>query len=290
MEYCRWQESEDGKELIVHAVVKDEQIFGSKLRLTRELKVSTEKNEFRICDVIENTGDREEGIEILYHMNMGYPLLDEDSVIDIPSSEVTPRDDHAAEDIANWNQIIRPEAGYVERCYYHWFPDRKGRAAIWQPKLGQGLEITFDAGELDGFVEWKMMGVRDYVLGLECGNCYPDGRDVMRRTGMLKQLAPGAKKEYCVTVRMLDFRKAIRSGVRKVNYYTYMAMAGGEEIASQFQMGCIPVEREGKRYKYCYSLIESDKDTPIMYHDIVQWGTKAMKENCKKAMKVFAMK
>ena len=107
-------------------MVKDEQIFGSKLRLTRELKVSTEKNEFRICDVIENTGDREEGIEILYHMNMGYPLLDEDSVIDIPSSEVTPRDDHAAEDIANWNQIIRPEAGYVERCYYHWFPDRKG--------------------------------------------------------------------------------------------------------------------------------------------------------------------
>lgn len=135
-----------------------------------------------------------------------------------------------------------------------------------------------------------MMGVRDYVLGLECGNCYPDGRDVMRRTGMLKQLAPGAKKEYRVTVRMLDFRKAIRSGVRKVNYYTYMAMAGGEEIASQFQMGCIPVEREGKRYKYCYSLIESDKDTPIMYHDIVQWGTKAMKENCKKAMKMFAMK
>lgn len=58
MEYCRWQESEDGKELIVHAVVKDEQIFGSKLRLTRELKVSTEKNEFRICDVIENTGSR----------------------------------------------------------------------------------------------------------------------------------------------------------------------------------------------------------------------------------------
>lgn len=135
-----------------------------------------------------------------------------------------------------------------------------------------------------------MMGVRDYVLGLECGNCYPDGRDVMRRTGRLKQLAPGAKKEYCVTVRMLDFRKAIRSGVRKVNYYTYMAMAGGEEIASQFQMGCIPVEREGKRYKYCYSLIESDKDAPIMYHDIVQWGRKAMKENCKKAMKVFAMK
>lgn len=86
-----------------------------------------------------------------------------------------------------------------------------------------------------------------------------------------------------------DFRRAIRAGVRKVNYYTYMAMAGGESIAEQFRMGCIPLEKEGKQYKYCYSLVEASHDAPIMYHDIVQWGTQAMKKNCMKAMKVFAM-
>ncbi len=53
---------------------------------------------------------------------------------------------------------------------------------------------------LDGFVEWKMMGVRDYVLGLECGNCYPDGRDVMRKTGMLKYLEPGEAATYEVKI------------------------------------------------------------------------------------------
>lgn len=87
-----------------------------------------------------------------------------------------------------------------------------------------------------------------------------------------------------------DFRTAIQKGVRKVNYYTYMAIAGGETIANQFHMGCIPVEKNGKQYKYCYSMVEKGKDSPIMYHDIVQWGTEAMKENCKKAMKIFAMK
>ena len=166
--------------------------------------MSTEKNEFVITDVIENTGDTRQPIEILYHMNMGYPLLDEDSVVEVPSARVRPRDDHAAEDLANWGRMIKPEPGYQERCYYHEFPDEKGRASIYQPKLGQGLEITFDARELDSFVEWKMMGVRDYVLGLECGNCYPDGRDVMRKTGMLKFLAPGEQKKYQVKVRMLD--------------------------------------------------------------------------------------
>lgn len=87
-----------------------------------------------------------------------------------------------------------------------------------------------------------------------------------------------------------DFRNAIKAGVRKVNYYTYMAMAGGESIAGQFRMGCIPVEKDGKQYNYCYSLVEAKDNGPIMYHDIVQWGTQAMKENCKRAMKVFAMK
>lgn len=87
-----------------------------------------------------------------------------------------------------------------------------------------------------------------------------------------------------------DYRKAIKAGVRKINYYTYMAMAGGGAVANEFRMECIPVEKNGKSYKYCYSLVESNKDTPVMYHDIVAWGTKAMKENCKKAMKVFAMK
>ncbi len=49
-----------------------------------------------------------------------------------------------------------------------------------------------------------MMGVRDYVLGLECGNRYPDGRDVMCRTGMLKYLRPGEKKCYKVSINLID--------------------------------------------------------------------------------------
>lgn len=85
-----------------------------------------------------------------------------------------------------------------------------------------------------------------------------------------------------------DFRKVIKKGVRKINYYTYMAMAGGENIASQFRGGCIPVKKDGKEYTYCYSLIERGKDSPVMYHDIVSWGVKAMKDNCKKAMEVFS--
>ena len=125
-------------------------------------------------------------------------------MITIPSVEVIPRDDHAAEDLENWMHMQTPTPGYQERCYYHKYADNKGSASIYQPKLNAGVEISFDASELDAFVEWKMMGVRDYVLGLECGNCYPDGRDVMRKTGMLKFVQPGEEKTYRVKVAIKE--------------------------------------------------------------------------------------
>ena len=201
-EYIYWEEDE--KNILIHARIRDEVIFGRKLVMKRTLEISKEENQFIIHDEIENTGDRVEPLEILYHMNMGYPLLDENSIVKIPSQSVTARDTYAAEDIANWEYMEKPQANYQERCYYHQFDVEEGRALIYQPKLQLGLEITFDTKELDAFVEWKMMGVRDYVLGLECGNCYPNGRDVMRKINMLKFLQPSEKKEYHVKVRLLE--------------------------------------------------------------------------------------
>lgn len=196
--------TEDEENFIIHTVTKDEVLFGRKFEFARDIVISKTENAFEIHDTITNTNDKEQPMEILYHMNMGYPLLDEDSVITIPAKEVVARDDHAANDIENWMHMQKPTAGYQERCYYHKFADANGVASIYQPKANVGVEIRFDATELDAFVEWKMMGVRDYVLGLECGNCYPNGRDVMRESGMLKFLKPGEKKEYCVKIRVIE--------------------------------------------------------------------------------------
>ncbi len=194
---------EEKEDLVIHTITKDETIFGRKLRLHRMIRISKQENVFEIIDDIENSGDRIEPLEILYHMNMGYPLLDEDSVVEIPSMDVVPRDDHSAADVENWMIMEKPTVGYQERCYYHIFTGEKGVASIYQPKLNVRLEILFDNKDLDCFVEWKMMGIRDYALGLECGNCFPDGRDIMRKTGKLKFLNPGERKVYHVKVKIL---------------------------------------------------------------------------------------
>ncbi len=102
-----WEEDDAG--IRIHTLTRDEVIFGRKLTLKRVIEVSKEENSFTISDEIQNTGDRREPVEILYHMNMGYPLLDEESVVSIPSAEVVARDDHAAEDIAHWMHMEKPD-------------------------------------------------------------------------------------------------------------------------------------------------------------------------------------
>ncbi len=58
-----------------------------------------------------------------------------------------------------------------------------------------------------------------------------------------------------------DYHEVIRRGVRKVNYYTYMAKAGGEAVSD-------------KQY--------------TQFHDALIDAEKAMKENVKKAISIFS--
>ena len=201
-EHVWWYEEED--QLIIRATVRDEVLFGRKYVLERTIRVSLSENVFTISDKVINTGDTAQPLQILYHMNMGYPLLDEDSVVTIPADSVTPRDAHAAEGLSDCLKMEVPQRGYQERCFYHHFPGKTGCASIYQPKANKGLTIEFDTRSLDCFVEWKMMGYRDYVLGLEPGNCFPDGRNVMREKGLLKYLQPGESETFSVTVRFFE--------------------------------------------------------------------------------------
>ena len=117
-----------------------------------------------------------------------------ESRLEINSTGVAPRDAHAEEGIAEWNKILTPQADFTEQCYYHTFSERP-RVSLSNPEIKTEMTMTFSDKSLDCFTQWKMMGENEYVMGLEPGNCLPDGRDVMREKGILKFLAPGESAE-----------------------------------------------------------------------------------------------
>ena len=179
----------ENDEIHIKLTVRDASLFGYKYLLEREYICPVNKNEIRLCDTIKNIGSNDIPLEILYHCNMGYPLLSENAKVSVPSQEVLPRNDHAKEGIENCLVMEKPQKGYEEKCYYHKMTG-KTSVSITNPDIKKGLTISYDTEELPCFTEWKMMGEYEYVLGLEPGNCYPDGRDVMREKGMLKILKP----------------------------------------------------------------------------------------------------
>lgn len=200
-EHIYWEM--DDKEIRIHARINDAGIFTRKLIMSRLITCSKEQNVFTIQDTIHNFGDAASPLMILYHMNMGYPLLSENAELFIPSNRIIPRNKHAEEGIKMWDKIIPPQPKFEEQCYFHEF-EKDGLAAIFNRDIDKGLKISFDNKKLDYFVEWKMMGERDYVLGLEPGNCHPDGRDKMRSDGRLKLIQPEEEVTYSVRVEMID--------------------------------------------------------------------------------------
>ena len=191
------------KEMLLMGEILDERIFSHKLKLIRKIHVSKEDNSFYIEDEIINRGDKITPLEILYHINIGYPFLDEDTKLSINSNLVEARNEYAKLDIKNWKNMHKPEANYEEKCYYHCFK-KDGQVEVYQPKLNKGLEINFDTKCLPFLTEWKMLGIRDYVLGVEPGNCTPDGRNTMRSKGLLEEIKPSETKKYCVKVRLFE--------------------------------------------------------------------------------------
>lgn len=199
-EHIYWEA--DKEEIRIRARVVDARLFSHKLALNRTIRCSLKENTLSVEDRIRNEGDRAYPVEVLYHMNMGYPLLSEKSLVHIGSDSVEARNEQAAEGLDCWNRMEKPQAGFKEQCYYHHF-SKEAKAGIFQPEEGLGLMIRFDSEKLTYFTEWKMMGVRDYVLGLEPGNCHPDGRRKMREDGALKILTPGEEVSYTVRVDLI---------------------------------------------------------------------------------------
>lgn len=194
----------------VKMIVLDEGIFNRKLKRIRHIKVSLKENEFSIEDEIVNRGDSVTSVLVLYHMNMGYPLLKEDSIVYINSSSVEPRNEHAKEGIKDCLKMQKPTPQYEEMCYYHKMI--KGQAGIFSPSESIGLMINYDCSSLKEFTEWKMMGVRDYVLGLEPGNVNPDGYVINKAKNKLTYLKPNEKLEYALSIKLFDDIKDFNEG------------------------------------------------------------------------------
>ena len=83
---------------------------------------------------------------------------------------------------------IEPTPGYAEQVFFHEVTpsDALASASIVNRKLGVGLEVMFSPNTLNYLTQWKQMGYADYTVGIEPGNCLPEGRVAARSADRLE--------------------------------------------------------------------------------------------------------
>jgi hypothetical protein len=192
----------------VAGTARQAKVFGECLLLHREITTSLGANALVIRDVVENAGSRPEALMLLYHCNFGYPIVSAASRLHTSGGPVEPRDAEAAKGTAEHDRCMEPEAGYAEQCFYHALEAKNGRAfaALFNEELGMGAYVRYRVETLPSFLQWKMMGEHEYVVGLEPATCRLDGRVELRRQGQIRMLPPGEQRSFEVEIGVLDGR------------------------------------------------------------------------------------
>ena len=191
----------------VEGEMRQARVFGENLRLTRRITVALGGNCISIHDRVENLGATVSPLMILYHINLGFPFLDETSDLLAEEHPVEARDAAAEPGLPDWMRFHKPTEGYAEQVFYHDLPvDKNGWSSIQLVNRARklGLRVGFQKASLPNLVEWKMMGQGQYVLGLEPANCRAGGRSQERARGTLQTLQPGEQREFNVEIEVTE--------------------------------------------------------------------------------------
>ncbi len=213
----RWQDNE--YELWLEASIRETSFFGFDMQLTRRFSTRLGESHLKIEDSIENLSAKESPFMLLYHCNFGFPLVAQGSRLVLSQSSVRPRDDIAKKGMQNHLIMESPQPGYDEQVFFH-DPntDTQGHvtAAIVNDELSIAGFVSFRKHELPNLIEWKQMGSKEYVLGLEPANCLVLGREYERQQRTLHTLLPGEVRKTVLCLGAMSGETDVRELVNNI--------------------------------------------------------------------------
>ncbi|GEP92084.1 protein of unknown function [Chitinophaga terrae (ex Kim and Jung 2007)] len=202
----------------ISGLIRQTSVLGDQLILKRTISGTLGEASIRIQDEVINEGNTVAPHMLLYHLNFGWPLVNEGAEIcwkgswqpragnpDIIFREgnnykvcSAPLDSHSggSEEAA----IIDPEADASGWC----------TCGVYNPELQIALSVRFKKAQLPVLTNWQHWGKGEYVMGLEPGTHPPTGQAKARREGNLIYLQPGERRQYELQFGILNTPDAIR--------------------------------------------------------------------------------
>ncbi|MBQ3556401.1 MAG: DUF4432 family protein [Oscillospiraceae bacterium] len=162
----------DEQGIEVEAIIRDTAIFGQDLAMKRRVTCAVGADCVEVEDCLTNLSFKDRDYCLLYHVNVGYPMLDAGVVVRLDEKSSCGRTDWAQQNIESRFIMEEPVADTEETCYF--IKMNHPQASIVNKTIGKEFVLDYSGDTLPCFVEWKSMVSGDYALGLEPCSCLLD--------------------------------------------------------------------------------------------------------------------
>ena len=202
----------DKMEMSITGIIKQTQVFGPILELRRTISGILGEAKIRIHDEVINRANTTTPHMMLYHCNLGWPLVDEGAEI-VWEGAWQSRDGNPNNPIFREGNDFKTcpapleahNGGGEEAAFIDIEADAEGRChcGIRNAALGIELAIRFQKSQLPWMTNWQHWGKGEYVTGIEPGTNPPIGQAKARAQNTLIQLAPGERLTYDLEIEVL---------------------------------------------------------------------------------------
>ena len=202
----------DGDECTLYAegTIVQSTVFGEDLHLIRRIEVKVGSNEILLKDRVVNHGFYKTPHMLLYHIDVGHPLLSENTRYVAPVRDVVWAA-HAGADYrkqgVTYKKFSGPREGYREQVWqFEMGSDEAGKVpvAVVNDALGFGLLIETSRHEFPCQLQWQNFQSGMYTVGLEPVTNHVLGREYAKEKGELIWLEHGEERSYTTRFAVLD--------------------------------------------------------------------------------------
>lgn len=156
-----------GPQAFVEGEVSQVAVFGEHVVLTRSITIDYGSSQVRVSDTVANRGYASTPLALLYHLNVGWPVVSPDARVIVPGTVVSGEGDPTT--------VRVPESGARERVWLH-SPasgsDALGTASVVNSHvdadIAAGMHVTWDTAGLPNIIQWEIANVAGhYAVALE---------------------------------------------------------------------------------------------------------------------------
>jgi len=208
--------------ITLRGLIKEKAFKNVDFETWTELTVVPGDTGFSLDDRLVNYADYAHPYEVIYHTNVGRPVLEEGARVIGPFTHVAPFNDAAKPDLSTWDRYRGPTRDFDEMLYACELAagaDGRTEVALVNASGTLGFSVAYHLAEMPAFTLWKNTDTdkQGYVTGLEPGSNYPYPLPVERAANRLRTLESGAEARFRLRFDLLTNTSAVEACAARID-------------------------------------------------------------------------